>query len=198
MAMKFPERFYCKRTCMLTVYWGGGGVTWAARHLVQPLLETFLELLFWNRSQCHHHMSLCSASWNLRPSKADFIFGNSWKSLSANQEWGGCSISVFAFWARNCLTAPHELELVIMENPIIGPKFRPFYTQLHITLLFPHNKVGWWFGLVEWIQSEQYPWYWRKWWALSSFVILTCKLSWVMGMLAVSIANFVICFQDHL
>jgi hypothetical protein len=27
MAMKFPERFYCKRTCMLTVYWGGGGVT---------------------------------------------------------------------------------------------------------------------------------------------------------------------------
>jgi len=33
---------------------------------------------------------------------------------------------------------------------------------------------------------------------MSSFVILTCELSWVMGMLAVSIANFVVCFQDHI
>jgi hypothetical protein len=28
---------------------------------------------------------------------------------------------------------------------------------------------------VEWTQNEQYPW--RKWWALCSFVILTCELS---------------------
>jgi hypothetical protein len=33
---------------------------------------------------------------------------------------------------------------------------------------------------------------------LPSFVILACELSWVMGMLAVSIANFVICFWDHI
>jgi hypothetical protein len=50
---------------------------------------------------------------------------------------------------------------------------------------------------VEWIKSEQYPWYQRKWWALSSFVILTCNLSYVVGMLAVSISNFVVSFWNH-
>jgi hypothetical protein len=50
---------------------------------------------------------------------------------------------------------------------------------------------------VEWIQSEQYPWYWRRWWTLPSFVTLTCELSWVVRMSTVSIANFVACFQDH-
>jgi hypothetical protein len=30
---------------------------------------------------------------------------------------------------------------------------------------------------VEWIQCEQYPWYWRNWWALPSFVISTCEKS---------------------
>jgi hypothetical protein len=29
------------------------------------------------------------------------------------------------------------------------------------------------------------------------FMILTCELSWVLGMLAVSIADFVICFRVH-
>jgi hypothetical protein len=33
---------------------------------------------------------------------------------------------------------------------------------------------------------------------LPSLVISTCKLCWVMGMSAVSIANFVICFQYHI
>jgi len=32
-------------------------------------------------------------------------------------------------------------------------------------LVFPHNKLGWLSGLVEWIKSDQYPWYRRKWWA---------------------------------
>jgi hypothetical protein len=32
--------------------------------------------------------------------------------------------------------------------------------------------------------------------ALSSFVISTCDLSWVVGMSAVPIANFVVCFGD--
>jgi hypothetical protein len=36
--------------------------------------------------------------------------------------------------------------------------------QLHITAsIFQSNKLGWLLGLVECIQSEQYPWYWRKW-----------------------------------
>jgi hypothetical protein len=33
------------------------------------------------------------------------------------------------------------------------------------------------FGLVEWIQNEQCPWYRRKWWELSSFVISICERS---------------------
>jgi hypothetical protein len=53
-----------------------------------------------------------------------------------------------------------------------------FYAQLQVTAsIFPPNKRGWLFCLVEWIQSEQYPWQRRKWWALSSFVISTCELS---------------------
>jgi hypothetical protein len=50
---------------------------------------------------------------------------------------------------------------------------------------------------VEWIKRTN-PWYRRKWWALSSFMILMCKLSWTMGLLAICIANFVICFWNHI
>jgi hypothetical protein len=38
-------------------------------------------------------------------------------------------------------------------------------------------SIGWLFGLVEWIQSEQYSLYRIKWWAVSSFVISTCYLT---------------------
>jgi len=80
----------------------------------------------------------------------------------------------------------------------LGQRSGLFSTQIHVTTtLFPHNKHDWMFGHVEWIQSEQYPWYRRKWWALSSFGISTSKLSWHVGMLVVSVTNFVICFQDH-
>jgi hypothetical protein len=42
-------------------------------------------------------------------------------------------------------------------------KYTSLYALLHITAsVFPHNKLGWLFGIVEWIHSEQYPWYWRK------------------------------------
>jgi hypothetical protein len=68
-----------------------------------------------------------------------------------------------------------------------------FYAKLHVaTSVFPYNKSDWLFGLVEWVQSEQ------KRWALSSFVISICDLSWVVGMLAVCITNFVVCFRDHI
>jgi len=71
--------------------------------------------------------------------------------------------------------------------------------QLHVTTsVFPQKKLGWLFGLLEWTESEQYPQYQRKWWALSSFVISSRELSWVIVMLAVSTANIVICFQDHI
>jgi len=64
------------------------------------------------------------------------------------------------------------------------------YAQLHITAsILPHYKLCWLFGLVEWIQSKQSPWYLRKWGALASIVISTFVLSWVMVILAVSITS---------
>jgi hypothetical protein len=45
---------------------------------------------------------------------------------------------------------------------------------------------------VELIRSEQYTWYRRKWPAMSSYIISTWELPWVMGMSAASIANFVV------
>jgi hypothetical protein len=77
---------------------------------------------------------MSSVSWNLHPFKADFIFGNSQKSFRAKSgEEGGCSILVIDFWARNCLT----------ESTF-------FYALLHVTaLIFPHNRLGWLFGLEE-------------------------------------------------
>jgi hypothetical protein len=41
---------------------------------------------------------MSSISWNICPFKADFIFGNSQKSLGAKSgEQGGCYISVIDF-----------------------------------------------------------------------------------------------------
>jgi hypothetical protein len=32
-----------------------------------------------------------------------------------------------------------------------------FYVQFHVTAsVFPHNKLGWLFGFVDWIQSEPF------------------------------------------
>jgi hypothetical protein len=50
------------------------------------------------------------------------------------------------------------------------------------------------FGLVEWVQSEQYPWYRRKRWAFSS-VVSKCDLSWFEE---IFIAIFVVCFRNHI
>jgi len=61
--------------------------------------------------------------------KAHFTFGNSQKSFGAKSgEQGGSSISAIDFWARNCLLDRVHLvswSMVMVENPITGPKFRP-------------------------------------------------------------------------
>jgi len=126
VAMKFPERLYCKpHTCMLTAYWEGSPSKyspWAAMHLVQrrclPLLETVSELLLGNSFQCHRHVCLMSSlSWNISPLKADFTFGNGQKSFGAKSgEQGGCSISVIDFWAREHLVS---WSIVMVKNPIM-------------------------------------------------------------------------------
>jgi len=102
------------------------------------LLETFLGILLWNCFQCHCHVFL--DVFNVLKSKADFIYGNSQKSFRAKSsgEQGGCSIPVINFWTRNCFDRECLVSwsIVMVENPIIGPKFRPFSTysfmyQLH-------------------------------------------------------------------
>jgi len=48
---------------------------------------------------------MSSVTWNLRPFKSDFIFGNSHESVRVKSgEEGGVPFSVINFWTRNCLT----------------------------------------------------------------------------------------------
>jgi hypothetical protein len=78
----------------------------------------------------------------------------------------------------------------MVENPIVGPKFRPFlYTVSCNRFNIPH-KLGWLFGLVEWTESEGDPWYRRKWWEFSSFVISRWELPSVLGMSVVLLKTF--------
>jgi hypothetical protein len=104
-----------------------------------PLLETFLELLSVLSSHFLDTFNILKYSSLLRKT----IFRNSHKSFGAKSgEENGCSISETDFWTRNCLT--HKF----------------FYARLHITpSVFPYNKLGWLYGLVEWNQSEECPWY---------------------------------------
>jgi len=70
-----------------------------------PLFETFLELLMWNRCQCRRHMFRCQHPEIVVPLEAEFICGNSQKSIGAKSvKQGGRSISVTNCWARNCWT----------------------------------------------------------------------------------------------
>jgi hypothetical protein len=60
--------------------------SYAVSPMMLPQLETFLELLLWNSSQCHHHFISAMISLSL---KADLIFANSQKLFGAKSgEWG--------------------------------------------------------------------------------------------------------------
>jgi hypothetical protein len=76
---------------------------------------------------------MSSISRKIRPTKADFIFGNSQESLEAKSgEQGGCYSSVIDFWARNCLKDSESLmswSTVMVDNPIVRPNFRPLSTH---------------------------------------------------------------------
>jgi len=148
---------------------------------------------------------MSSLSWNLHSFKTYFIFGNNQKSFRAKLgewkgiEWNGYSISVIELWARYCLTAPCELKHFDGGESNHWAKVQAsFYAQLLVTTsVFPYNKLGWLFGLVEWIDSEEYPWYQISG-EHSLHLWFWCKLSWVVGMSVISIANVVICLSDHI
>jgi hypothetical protein len=77
-------------------------------------------------------------------------------------------------------------EIALWARALLWRRIQTFgqKSSLHVTAsIFPH-KLDWLFG--------QYPRYRRKRWALLSFVISTCELWWVVGMLSVSIADFVV------
>jgi hypothetical protein len=169
---------------------------------MQPLLETFLELLLCNGVQCCRYIIWMSLSWNLCPFKEDFIFRNNHKSFGVKSvEKGGCSISVIDFWARNCLT-----ESALWAGALPWWRIKSLGQSSVLSLLtvsysasiFPHNKLGWLSGLVEWIQSKQYPWYRIKSWALVFICDFDMRASWIVRISAVSVANFLACFQDHI
>jgi hypothetical protein len=74
---------------------------------------------------------MSSVSWNLHPFKADFILGNSQKSLGVkSEEQTGYTISVIYFAARNYLTKK-RCEL---EHCHWWPKFRLFLCMLSVHL----------------------------------------------------------------
>jgi hypothetical protein len=81
-----------------------------------PLLETFLELLLWNSFQCHHHFfSLETARSHLEPNQ-----GKGWVFHLSNQ-----------FLGQKLLAREHLMSwsIIMVENSIVGPKFRPFSTH---------------------------------------------------------------------
>jgi len=89
--MTFPERYSQLRGVTFKVL---PLRSYALRPTQLTLLETFLELLLWNRFQCRLHIFfMYSVSRNLHPFTADFTFENSHKSFGAKTgEQGGCSI----------------------------------------------------------------------------------------------------------
>jgi len=94
-----------------------------------PMLEKFFELQLWNSFQCCRHMCwMSSLFWNLRSFKADFIFGNRQKSFGVTS-WWQCEFHFSNRFLgqklldRECLVS---WSIVMVENPIVGPKFRPF------------------------------------------------------------------------
>jgi len=136
-AMKFPEWFYYKHSCIFIAYRRGAPSKyspWAAMNLVHwryQCWKHFLELLLWNRSQCHHHIFwISSTSWNLHPFKTDFNFGNNQKPFGAKAgKSGRCSISLSDFWTKTAWKCLVSWSIVMVENPMVGPKFRPLSTH---------------------------------------------------------------------
>jgi len=110
---------------------------WAAMHLAQRCYhfwKHFLELLLWNIFQCRSHIFWTfSLSLNIHPLKADFISGN--RSYSEPYRGGRGDMVVvpfqyFIFWPETAwLYRKNRVSwsIVMMENPIIGPNFRPFF-----------------------------------------------------------------------
>jgi hypothetical protein len=132
--------------------------SWELSPMMLPLLETFLDVL-WNSFQCHHiffnvFSTLKSSSpqgrlyfWEQPEVIRNQIRGIGWVLHFSNR-----------FLGQKLLDREHLVSWSIgmVKNPIVGLKFRFFfYAQFQITApVFPPNKHGWPFGLVEWKMSS--------------------------------------------
>jgi hypothetical protein len=86
------------------------------------LLETFLEFLLWNSFQCRHFFG-CLQHPEIFVTLRQNVFSQTARNHSEPNEGN----RVGAFWAKNYMTeCPVSWSIVMVENPIVGPKFRPF------------------------------------------------------------------------
>jgi hypothetical protein len=112
-----------------------------------PLLETFLELLLWNSFQYRRHFFYARFQYpeifvplrqTLFLEPAEVI----WSQIRET-EW----VLNFSnrFLGQKLLDRKRLVSwsIVMVENPIVGPKLRFFFfTQVHITAsVFPYNKI---------------------------------------------------------
>jgi len=95
-------------------------------HLLAQLLETFLELLLWNVFQypeifvpLRHNLFL-----EMPQIFRNQIRGIGWMFHFSNRFLGQKLLD------RERLVS---WSIVMVENPIVGPKFRPIHAQLHVT-----------------------------------------------------------------
>jgi hypothetical protein len=124
---------------------------------------------------------ISSISWNLRLFKADVIFSKQTEVIRCQIRGIG-----WVFHFSNRFLGQKLLDRSALWVGTYGRDFNRwskvqalFYARLHVTaFIFSYNKLVWLSGLVGWIQSEQYPWYRRKWSTLSSYVIPTSELIW--------------------
>jgi hypothetical protein len=135
--MKLPESFYCKHTCTLTAYWVESPLKyfpWAAMHLAQWCYHCLKS--FWN-SCCGIAFSAASYFfWDFQcpeifiPLRQALLLETARSHVEQNQRNG--SMFHYSNWFlgqklldRECLVG---CNIVMVENPITGPKFRPFST----------------------------------------------------------------------
>jgi len=113
---------------------------------MSPLLGTFLELLLQDSFQCNRQIFFgCLQYPKIFRSLRQTLFleteviqtqvrGTGWVFHIKNRFLGQKLLD------RVCLMI---WNISIVENPIVGSKFRPFSTQFHVsTSIFLHNKLG--------------------------------------------------------
>jgi hypothetical protein len=135
--MKFLEWFYCKHTSIFkSLYWEGSPSKYsplsscALCPTMLLLLKTFLELLLSNSLQCCYHISLDVFSILKSASLGGRLYFWKQPEVIWSQIRGKGRVFHFSnrFLGQKLLDREYfvSCSIVMVENPIIRPKFRPF------------------------------------------------------------------------